>query len=72
VRPGQVVVLLTDGATEAGEPDQFGLERAISYVRAHRDEPGQRIAEGLYDAIRAFTNGDALHDDIALVVLKIE
>ena len=39
VKPGEVVVLLTDGATEAGEPDEFGLDRVISFVRGHRQQP---------------------------------
>lgn len=72
VKPGQVIVLLTDGATEAGQPNDFGIDRVIAYARAHRDEPGQQIADGLYSEIRAFTGGEPAQDDVSLVVLKVE
>ena len=72
LKSGQVIVLMTDGATEAGVPEDFGLERVIGYVREHRKEPGQQIADGVHEAIRAFTNGSAPQDDISMVVLKIE
>ena len=71
VKAGQVIVLLTDGATEAGEPDEFGLQRIISYVQDHRGEPAQEIAAGLHGAICAHTNGTPAADDISLVILKV-
>jgi hypothetical protein len=34
VKPGQVNVLVTDGVTEAGSPEEFGVVRMLDYVRA--------------------------------------
>jgi len=67
-----VVVLLTDGASEASDPagEQLGLERLIEYARAHRTEPAQQLADGLCQYARTFTGGQAQQDDIAAVVLK--
>ncbi len=74
LHPGQLIVLLTDGVTEAGNPEeeQFGAERAIAYVRAHRKEPAQLIAEGLYRVVREFADNQPQSDDEAVVILKME
>jgi sigma-B regulation protein RsbU (phosphoserine phosphatase) len=72
LQPGQVIILVTDGITEAGEPEEFGAERVIAYVREHRAEPAQQIADGVYRAARAHADGQAQQDDIAVVILKPE
>lgn len=74
LQSGQVIVLLTDGVTEAGDPDeeQFGAERVLDYVRDHRTESAQQIADGIYRAARAFAKNQPQQDDIAVVILKTE
>lgn len=68
----QTIVLLTDGLTEAGEPEQFGTERVIQYVQHHQLEPAQRIADGLCDAVRRYTGNEPQQDDISVVIIKRE
>ena len=68
----QTIVLLTDGLTEAGEPEQFGTERVIQYVNRHQREPAQQIADGLCDAVRRYTRNEPQQDDISVVIIKRE
>ena len=72
--PGKIVLLLTDGVTESTTSDnlEFGAKRAIEYVRSHQHEPARQIAEGLYQATRAFAAHQPQRDDITLAVLKVD
>jgi phosphoserine phosphatase RsbU/P len=69
---GDVLALLTDGILEAERPDetQFGAERALEFIRAHRHESAQQIIEGLYRAVRNFSDGLPQTDDITAVICK--
>ena len=73
LQPGDILALLTDGITDAERPDQnyFGLERALDYIRDHREESAQNIVTGLYRAIREFSDGLPQTDDITAVICKI-
>jgi sigma-B regulation protein RsbU (phosphoserine phosphatase) len=72
LRAGDVVLLLTDGITEAsdasGEP--FGGERAVQSIRANRHLPAAKILEALCDQVRQF-QADEQKDDITAVVMKV-
>jgi serine phosphatase RsbU (regulator of sigma subunit) len=71
---GDVVLLFTDGVTEAmnaaGEP--FGEERLAALVAAHGDLPFEELRERILREIRAFVGGTALQDDLTLVLLKVD
>ncbi|MBN2241547.1 MAG: SpoIIE family protein phosphatase [Acidobacteria bacterium] len=71
---GDILALLTDGITEAERPDQeaFGIERTLDYIRAHRHEHVQLIINGLYKAVRDFSDGMPQVDDITAVLCKVE
>jgi phosphoserine phosphatase RsbU/P len=73
LEPGDLIVLLTDGVTEAederGEP--FGMEGALRVVREHLDESSQAIVRHVTDAVGAFARGTALADDVTVVVCRI-
>jgi len=73
LEPGDILALLTDGITESERPDQdcFGVERALEFIRAHRQESAQDIVAGLYHAVRAFSDGLPQTDDITAVVCKL-
>jgi phosphoserine phosphatase RsbU/P len=72
--PGDILALLTDGITEAERPDGsfFGVDRALDFIRAHRQESAQEIVTGLYQAVRSFSNGLPQIDDITAVVCKVK
>ena len=73
LKPGDVLALLTDGIVETENPGQnsFGVERAIEYVRMHRGETAGEIVNGLYRAVRKFSDGMPQSDDITAVICKI-
>ena len=74
LEPGDILALLTDGITEAERPDQeaFGIERTLDYIRQHRHEHVQLIINGLYKAVRDFSDGMPQVDDITAVLCKVK
>ena len=73
LKDGDILALLTDGITDAERPDQdpFGVDRALEFIRSHRGESAQTIVDGLYKAVREYSNGLPQLDDITAVVCKI-
>ena len=69
--PGNTVVLLTDGVTEAASRDghEFGAQRALGVVRARLGRPAQEVAEALCAAALDFCHG-APGDDMTAVVCR--
>ena len=71
---GDVVLLFTDGVTEAmneaGEP--FGEERLAALVEEHGDLPFEELRERILREIHTFAGSASLHDDLTLVLLKVE
>jgi sigma-B regulation protein RsbU (phosphoserine phosphatase) len=71
---GDVVLLFTDGVTEAmneaGEP--FGEERLAALVEEHGDLPFEELRERILREIHAFVGDVGLHDDLTLVLLKVD
>jgi PAS domain S-box-containing protein len=74
LEPRQLIMLVTDGVTETCAPTEelFGTERAIECVRECRQHPARHVAEGIYQAARAFAGGGPQHDDITAVIVKVE
>jgi sigma-B regulation protein RsbU (phosphoserine phosphatase) len=70
---GDRLVLFTDGITEAMSPtvEEFGDERLINIVRAHRREPPDRLAEIVTSAVAQWTGG-APQDDATLIVMAVD
>lgn len=70
--PGDVVVLYTDGITEAADAANrlFGLEQLCQTVRDNRHRPAEDIKQAVLDAVAAHIGGQAIWDDLTLVVLK--
>jgi serine phosphatase RsbU (regulator of sigma subunit) len=72
--PGDLVVLYTDGITEAANPrsDEFGLDRLQSVVRKHAQEPLVALAVAIETAVEVFADGTPFGDDRTLVLLRRE
>ena len=70
--PGAVLMLYTDGATEARNRDEVMLEEEglarIAAELADRDPPG--ILDGVRHALEAWTGQPQFNDDLTLVALK--
>jgi sigma-B regulation protein RsbU (phosphoserine phosphatase) len=68
--PGEVLVLYTDGVSEARvDGDFFGDERVEALVAAHAADPAATTAAAIADAAVAFQSGHT-RDDIAVVVIR--
>ena len=70
LRPGDRLVLYTDGITEAMSPagDEFGDARLVETIRAHRHVPAEPLARAVHDAVTAWTGG-APQDDATLIAI---
>lgn len=72
LRPGDVLVLYTDGVTEAinDREEEFGEERLLRVIRENRALPADAILEKILAAITSFAGERPQHDDITLMVLR--
>ncbi len=72
--PGDMVLLLTDGILEARSSQDalFDAERTLQVVRDHRTKTAAEITKSLCRAVREFSGGEKLTDDVTAVVIKIE
>ncbi|MEZ6183967.1 MAG: SpoIIE family protein phosphatase [Planctomycetota bacterium] len=70
LQPGDVIVLYTDGATEAPSPsgEEFGLERLGAAVRGPDTSPAA-VVDRVMHAVTAFSPGPQ-HDDLTVVALR--
>jgi len=70
--PGDIVLLYTDGVTEApdAQQEEFGVERLMNIVREKRAASAAEIVASIHAALRAFTGDAPLFDDITSVVVK--
>jgi sigma-B regulation protein RsbU (phosphoserine phosphatase) len=70
---GDLLVLFTDGVTEAEAPDgrMYGTERALDVIRAHAERGPAAILDALCGAIAAFAGGAPQHDDVTAVVCRV-
>jgi sigma-B regulation protein RsbU (phosphoserine phosphatase) len=73
LRPGEIVVLVTDGILEAQSPEGtfFGSERLLEVIRTMRDRTGREILEELHRAVGRHTGTAVFKDDVTAVVIKI-
>jgi len=69
---GDVLVVFSDGVTEAmnQEGAEFGEERLLSCVSAHRGAAATELLDCLLGMVREFTAGAPQSDDITAMVLR--
>ncbi|MFP3853808.1 MAG: SpoIIE family protein phosphatase [Anaerolineales bacterium] len=72
LEPSDMLVMYTDGVTEAMNADGvfFGNESLINAIQRIHGEPAQAIADGLRDAVIEFSATPDPPDDLTTVVLK--
>jgi PAS domain S-box-containing protein len=72
VQPGDVVVLYTDGITEAENIArvQYGLNRLCRMVQTHRWRSAREIQDAVIADVLAHIGQQRVYDDITLLVLK--
>ncbi len=69
---GDVVVLYTDGITEAADPQGtlFGLERLKALAAEHHENSPHAIKDAILRAVGDHIAGGTVFDDLTLIVLK--
>ncbi|MBC7912100.1 MAG: SpoIIE family protein phosphatase [Pyrinomonadaceae bacterium] len=72
LEPGQVLVLYTDGVTEAANKsdEEYGRERLEQRVREGRHLGARELIDFIQQDVLAFTEGRGADDDITFFVIK--
>ncbi|MEG4986061.1 AAA family ATPase [Microcoleus sp. BR0-C5] len=72
LNPGDVVVLYTDGITEAKNEQGllYGVEPLIESICRNRDRTAEEIRQAAIDDLRHYIGEQKVFDDITLVILK--
>ncbi len=72
LRPGDVVVLYTDGITEAADEAQrlYGQDRLCEILAAHWQAPAAAIRDAIVADVHRHIGRQEIYDDLTLIVLK--
>lgn len=72
MQPGDVVIIFSDGVTEAQNPDnaEFGEERLLEAVRRNRNGTAGELVQAVTGAVNEFAAGAPAADDLTLVVVR--
>ena len=72
LRPGDTLVLFSDGVTEAMDPEnkEFGITRLKEVLGQHTGSTVEEIQAGILNAVQEFTRGAGQADDLTLLVVR--
>jgi sigma-B regulation protein RsbU (phosphoserine phosphatase) len=70
---GDLFVFCTDGVFDAmnEQGTEFGTQRLVEVVKAHRHAEARQIVDGIFDAVREFRGGAPQNDDMTSVAVRI-
>ena len=70
--PGQLLVLYTDGVTEAmnSAGEEYGRDRLAEAVRRFRDLSAREMIDLIHRDVTAWTEGQGAHDDVTFFIIK--
>ncbi|MBP1693525.1 MAG: Serine phosphatase RsbU, regulator of sigma subunit [Chloroflexi bacterium] len=70
--PGDLILLYTDGLTEAANPagDTFDTDRLEGLLRQNADLPANLLIQTIVQAARQFIGYEVFLDDVALVMIR--
>ena len=73
MKPGDLVVLFTDGVSESmnARYEEWGEERLIEFAKTCHGLPALEGMRRILAAAQAFAAGASQHDDMTLVVLRV-
>ena len=74
LRPGDLYLFFTDGISEAmnARDDCFGEARLGQFVEAHAHLPSDELRERMLREIAAFVGDAPQHDDMTMILLKVD
>jgi sigma-B regulation protein RsbU (phosphoserine phosphatase) len=72
LEPGDVLVMYTDGATEAQSPsgEEFGRERLAQAVKEIYERPAREMIAGLQMKVLEWTGHAGANDDVTFFIIK--
>ncbi len=72
--PGDLIVLFTDGFSEAMNEtfDCFGETRLSQLIEQHGHLPFEQLREKIVSEVRRFAGAASQHDDMTMILLKME
>jgi sigma-B regulation protein RsbU (phosphoserine phosphatase) len=72
IKPGEMLVLYTDGITEAvnSQGEEFGRDRLTEAVRANRELSARELIGAVQKRLMEWTEGQRPTDDVTLFVIK--
>ena len=79
LKPGEVLVMFTDGVTEREDPRnksdeddivEFGREGLIRTIQDCREDSAEEIAGRIIQKVREFGDGRPFEDDVSVMVVK--
>jgi sigma-B regulation protein RsbU (phosphoserine phosphatase) len=72
MRPGDVLVLYSDGITEAEDRngEAFGLERLKALVAAQSELPARALVDLVFQSVESFSSRTRPNDDQTVVVVR--
>ncbi|MGH9931045.1 MAG: SpoIIE family protein phosphatase [Pyrinomonadaceae bacterium] len=70
--PGNVLMLYTDGATEAQNPqgEEFGRERLAQAVKSNHQLGARELIKAVHTELLEWTDGQGASDDVTFFVIK--
>ncbi|MCK9996834.1 MAG: serine/threonine-protein phosphatase [Candidatus Krumholzibacteria bacterium] len=79
LKPGEVMVMFTDGVTEREDPKskvneddivELGRDGLIKTIQDCHEESAEEIADRIIERVRDFGNGRPFEDDVSVMVVK--
>jgi serine phosphatase RsbU (regulator of sigma subunit) len=72
LQPGDMVVMFSDGVTEARSPsdDEYGEDRLVEEIKRVKGQSAQAAVKYLFECVERFMGDAPAADDITLVVLR--
>ncbi len=73
ISPGDIMVFYTDGVTEAKneKEEEFGTKRLKQVINDSHHLSASQIQENIYKAVKDFTGGPQMADDLTMIIVKI-
>ncbi|MBI4748016.1 MAG: SpoIIE family protein phosphatase [Acidobacteria bacterium] len=70
--PGDTIVFYSDGLVEARDSQSqvFGYDGLEKVISTHSNLDAHHLRDRIFDAVRSFSDGHSMDDDITLVILK--
>lgn len=74
LRPGDKIILYTDGVTEAQAPDEsfFGDDRLIEVIDSAKDKKEKEIVLSIRNAMNEFENKNEHQDDATVIAVSLK